>query len=111
MIRVSYLIEQEGPDPVMVDEDNFYYYTVESGYDEGYVVYLVADDLLKDMFGNAGDILESLGHSNIETLNYEIRDNHPGWNDTYYILNENQKRVYKVYAVNYGMKEFNAGLV
>ncbi len=91
----------------MIDEENFISRINEYDFDEGYVVFLVADNMFVDVVGNVVDNVEMMfGAENIETMSYEIRYNSPGWYDYYYILNEDEKTVYRIYAVNYGYKEF-----
>lgn len=105
-------MEQNGPDPIMVDEDNFNYRTVEDDYEEINVVYLVTDDIFIDICGHVLQGMEGyLGRDNIDMMHIEIYDNHPGWNDHYYILNEDAHAVYRIYAINYGYKHWENGLV
>lgn len=105
-------MEQNGPDPIIIDEDNFNYRTVEDDYEDVSIVYLVADDIFIDMYGHALYDMEScLGRDNISTMHIEICDNHPGWYDYYYILNEDAHAAYRIYAINYGYKDWENGLV
>lgn len=101
MIIVSYLIEQNGDEPVFIDESNYISRINEYDFAEEYMVFLVKSNMFSDAFGTKISEPETLlGADNINTMYIEIEDNHIGWEDTYYILNENLKTVYEIHAVN-----------
>ena len=101
MIFVSYLIEQNGDEPVFIDESNYISRINEYDFKEEYLVFLVKSNVFSDAFGTKRCNPEMLlGADNINTMYIEIEDNHIGWDDTYYILNENLNTVYEIHAVN-----------
>lgn len=101
MIYVSYLIEQNGDEPVFIDEGNYISRINEYDFKEEYLVFLVRSNVFTNAFGDIVDSPELLlGEDNINTMYIEIEDNHIGWDDSYYILNENNNTVYEIHAVN-----------
>lgn len=101
MTYVSYLIEQNGDEPVFIDESNYISRINEYDFNEQYLVYLVRSDIFTNAFGEKISEPEVLlGTDNIRTMYIEIEDNHIGWDDSYYILNENNNTVYEIHAVN-----------
>lgn len=98
---MSYLIEQNGDEPVFIDESNYISRINEYDFNEQYLVYLVRSDIFTNAFGEKISEPEVLlGADNIRTMYIEIEDNHIGWDDSYYILNENNNTVYEIHAVN-----------
>lgn len=98
---MSYLIEQNGDEPVFIDESNYISRINEYDFNEEYMVFLVKSNVFSDAFGvKISEPEMLLGEDNIHSMYIEIEDNHIGWDDTYYILNENLNTVYEIHAIN-----------